>query len=64
MADELSLDFFKQKGTDEAVVDASRKIKIGIIGTGWIARNHVHEYKKMPDVEIVAMADLVPGKAE
>ena len=64
MADELSLDFFKQKGTDEAVVDASRKIKIGIIGTGWIARNHVHEYKKMPDVEIVAMADLIPGKAE
>ena len=64
MADELSLDFFKQKGTDEAVVDVSRKIKIGIIGTGWIARNHVHEYKKMPDVEIVAMADLIPGKAE
>ena len=64
MADELSLDFFKQKGENEAVVDASKKVKIGIIGTGWIAGNHIHEYLKMPDVEVVALADLVPGKAE
>ena len=64
MADELSLDFFKQKGENEAVVDASKKVKIGIIGTGWIAGNHIHEYLKMADVEVVALADLVPGKAE
>ena len=64
MADELSLDFFKQKGENEAVVDASKKVKIGIIGTGWIAGSHIHEYLKMPDVEVVALADLVPGKAE
>ena len=64
MADELSLDFFKQKGENEAVVDASKKVKIGIIGTGWIAGNHIHEYLKMSDVEVVALADLVPGKAE
>ena len=64
MADELSLDFFKEKGAKEAVVDASKKVKIGIIGTGWIAGNHIHEYMKMSDVEVVALADLVPGKAE
>ena len=64
MADELSLDFFKEKGTKEADVDASKKVKIGIIGTGWIAASHIHEYLKMPDVEVVALADLVPGKAE
>ena len=64
MADELSLDFFKEKGGKETVVDASKKVKIGIIGTGWIAGNHIHEYLKMPDVEVVALADLVPGKAE
>jgi predicted dehydrogenase len=64
MADELSLDFFKEKGAKETVVDASKKVKIGIIGTGWIAGNHIHEYLKMPDVEVVALADLVPGKAE
>ena len=42
----------------------SRKLKIGIIGTGWIADAHIAAYKKMPDVEIVAGADLIPGKAE
>ena len=64
MADELSLDFFKEKGAKEAEIDASKKVKIGIIGTGWIAASHIHEYLKMPDVEVVALADLVPGKAE
>ena len=64
MADELSLDFFKQKNKKEGVIDTSKKVKIGIIGTGWIAANHIAEYLKMPDVEVVALADLVPGKAE
>ena len=45
-------------------VDTSRKLRIGIIGTGWIADAHIASYKKMPDVEIVAGADLIPGKAE
>lgn len=45
-------------------VDTSVKLKVGIIGTGWIAQSHIASYKNMPDVEIVAGADLVPGKAE
>lgn len=45
-------------------IDASKKLKAGIIGTGWIAEAHVESYKEMPDVEIVAAADLIPGKAE
>lgn len=49
---------------DVEVIDASKKIKVGIIGTGWIADAHITEYKDMPDVEIVAGADLVEGKAE
>ncbi len=44
--------------------DTSRKLKIGIIGTGWIAEAHIQSYKNMPDAEIVAAADLIPGKAE
>ena len=48
----------------EKVLDAGKKVKIGIIGTGWIAESHVHALKQMADVEIVALADLVPGKAE
>lgn len=51
-------------GTVEQAVDTSKKVKIGIIGCGWIAGSHIGSYKKMPDVEVVACADLVPGKAE
>ena len=50
--------------SEAADIDTSRKLRIGIIGTGWIAESHIVNYKKMPDVEIVAGADLVPGKAE
>ncbi|MBP3333850.1 MAG: Gfo/Idh/MocA family oxidoreductase [Clostridia bacterium] len=57
------LDAFKE---DQSVktIDTSKKVKVGIIGTGWIAEAHAVEYKKMPDVEVVALADLIPGKAE
>ena len=48
---------------DTATVDASRKLRIAIIGCGWIADAHIKAYQAQPDVEIVAGADLVPGKA-
>jgi len=41
-----------------------KTLKVGIIGTGWIAESHVESFKEMPDVEIVALADLISGKAE
>ena len=41
----------------------SKKLRIGIIGTGGIAHSHMDSYLKMPDVEVVAGADIVPGKA-
>ena len=49
--------------TGGAVIDTTKKMRIGIIGCGWIADAHIHSYLKQPDVEIVAGADLVPGKA-
>ena len=57
------LDEFK---TNQEVkeIDTSVKLKVGIIGCGWIAKAHMREYLKMPDVEVVAFADLIPGKAE
>ena len=58
------LDRFKEGSTEEKVVDTTKKVKVGIIGTGWIAEAHVANYLRCPDVEIVAAADLVPGKAE
>lgn len=48
----------------EAPADTGRKLRFGIIGTGWIAESHVESLKQMPDAEIVAGADLIPGKAE
>lgn len=55
---------FKQAIKEKFTHDPDRKLKIGIIGTGWIAESHIDSYKKMNDVEIVAAADLIPGKAE
>ena len=57
------LNQFTQKVTEEKK-ETGRKLKVGIIGTGWIAESHVECYKKMDDVEIVAGADIIPGKAE
>lgn len=57
------LDAFKFDQSEE-VIDASKTVRVGIIGTGWIAESHVMNYLEMPDVKIVAGADLIPGKAE
>ena len=40
-----------------------KKLRIGIIGTGGIAHAHANAYKQFDDVEIVAGADIIPGKA-
>ena len=61
MADEVLNQFTPAVEEKKA---AGRKVKFGIIGTGWIAESHVRYLKQMDDVEIVAMADLIPGKAE
>lgn len=59
-----NLDAYKNLPRDDKRVDANRKLRIGIIGTGWIAAAHLDSYKRMPDVEIVAGCDLIPGKAK
>jgi len=41
----------------------SEKIKIGIVGTGGIAHEHMKLYVNFNDVEIVGACDVVPGKA-
>ena len=58
------LDRFKSVIEEVRGADNGKKVKVGIIGTGWIAEAHAVGYKQMDDVEIVAAADLVPGKAE
>ncbi len=49
--------------TEASAVDTNRKMRIGFIGCGWIAGAHIKAYLNQPDVEIVAGADLIPGKA-
>ncbi len=57
------LDAFKFDQNEETI-DATKKVKVGIIGTGWIANAHITALLKMPDVEIISGADLIEGKAE
>ena len=58
------LDRFKEELEEKKEAITGKKVKVGIIGTGWIAEAHVANYLKCEDVEIVAAADLIPGKAE
>jgi predicted dehydrogenase len=64
MSSSSILDKFKENVSEEKHITAGKKLKVGIIGTGWIAEYHAAQLKDMPDVDLVAGADLVPGKAE
>ena len=48
MADNI-LDKFKDGVVKDEPIDTSKKLKIGIIGTGWISEAHISNYLKMPD---------------
>ena len=56
-------DRFKEN-QEVAAIDTEKRVKVGLIGAGWIAEAHIDMYRKMPDVDIVAVADLIPGKAQ
>ena len=58
------LDEFKNLKKDAQKVDRSKKLKVAVVGTGWIAKSHLQKYMQMEDVEIVAGCDLIEGKAE
>lgn len=60
----LDMNNFTSNQNAQGEVKSDRKLRIGIIGTGGIAGSHIASYKKQPDVEVVAGADLIPGKAE
>ena len=63
--DSKILDLFKETDSGlPAAVKSGRKLRIGFIGTGGIANSHIKAYLQFDDVEIVAGADLVPGRAE
>ena len=63
MAEKMDASLDYNVKSENVVIDANKKLRVGIIGCGWIADSHIACYKQMPDVEIVAGADLIPGKA-
>ena len=63
MAKDENLDVFKNAPEETASVTSGRKLRIGFIGTGGIANSHMKAYKQFDDVEVVAGADLIEGKA-
>ena len=63
MAEAGNLNAFMENN-EVKTVDATKKVRIGIIGCGGIAHAHMKAYLEQPDVEIVAGCDLVPGKAK
>lgn len=62
--EKTSLNKFEDLKADKVVVDRSKKLKVAIVGTGWIASTHMKQYLQMDDVEVVAGCDLIEGKAE
>ena len=62
MSDKVLSQFKQEEKVEE--VTSSRKIKVGIIGTGGISNGHIRAYLKQNDAEIIAACDLIPGKAK
>ena len=63
MALDKDLDAFKES-QETKEIDTNKKVRIAFIGCGWIAGSHIKALLNQPDVEIVAGADLIPGKAK
>lgn len=41
-----------------------KRVRVGVIGNGQIGTAHLERYAKIPEVEVVAVADLSPEKVE
>ncbi len=59
----IDMNDFSTDMSEKSSVKSDKKLRIGIIGTGGIANSHISSYLKQDDVEVVAGADLIPGKA-
>jgi len=43
---------------------SGRKIRVGVVGIGYLGKFHVQKYAAIPGVEIVGLADIIPERAE
>lgn len=58
------LNLFKKDSEEQKKIETDKRVRVGIIGTGWIAAAHLASYKRMLDVDIIAGADIIEGKAD
>src|SRR5258705_8444207 len=42
---------------------STRKLRVGVVGVGYLGRFHARIYADMPDVELVGVADVGPARA-
>lgn len=43
---------------------AANRLRVGVVGTGYLGKFHAEKYARMTDVELVGVADIDPGAAE
>jgi len=49
---------------DIVVDNMKKKLRLGIVGCGVIGQTHAGAIASLPDAELVAVADMVPARAE
>lgn len=54
----------KEQNAGGVQAGSGKRARAGIVGIGWIARAHIESYLRCPDVELAALAEPMPGKAE
>lgn len=58
--DKFTKNVFKEK----SIIDPNKKLRAAVVGIGWIAEAQVDSYLRCEDVDLVALCEIVPGKAE
>ena len=49
--------------TIERIVPGDRRIRLALVGCGRISRNHFESIARLPELELVAVCDVVPERA-
>ena len=42
----------------------AKKLRVGVVGVGYLGRFHAEKYSALPEVEFVGVADLLPSRAQ
>ena len=64
MAQAIMDKFTKNVFKEKSIIDPNKKLRAAVVGIGWIAEAQVSSYLRCEDVDLVAFAEIVPGKAE